>query len=101
MGQNERTWNYLPNFGRPDPSSIRKCAAKELTGAAYRWVKLGDYTFSTVNNGLAFTFGARNWCYYPLDVEPGNYEVWLSARFDETTGTLFVERLVAVSAPGA
>lgn len=96
----ELAWSFIRTWGGVDPASTRKCATAELAGGAYRWVKLGTYAFDTVNSGLAFSFGARNWTFYALDVEPGTYDVWLSARCDERSGTLFVERLVAVAAGG-
>ena len=95
----ELAWSFIPTWGEVDPASARKCVTAKLEGGAYRWVKLGAYVFDTVNNGLAFSFGSRKWTFYALDVEPlGTYDVWLSARYDKRSGTLFVERLVAVAA---
>jgi len=90
-------WSFIRNFGGKDPDSARKAPVADLEGA-YRWVKLGTYTFDTVNTGLDFTFGERKWKFYALDPDPGRYEAWLSARHDKSSGTLFVERVVLAGA---
>jgi hypothetical protein len=92
-------WAFIRTWGGYDPGSARKAPVADFEGV-YRWIKLGNYDFSSVNTGIAFTFGAKQWKFYALDVDPGKYDVWLNLRFDRSSGTLYIERLVAVSVKG-
>lgn len=91
-------WSFIYNFGGIASARTGKRTVSEWEGTAYRWVKLGTYTFDTVNTGLDFTFGERKWKFYALDPDPGRYEAWLSTRYDKSSGTLFVERVVLAGA---
>ena len=88
-----RTWG-----GRDEASTVRQDLAAE-TGSAFKLLRLGVYNFDSVNSGLAFELGGGKWNFYPLDLEPGSYEVWLNARYDASKRTLLIERLVARKQP--
>lgn len=53
------------------------------------------HDFNSVNSGLVFGLGKRRWKFFPLDLDRGAYELWLNARYDASTSTLFIKRLVA------
>ena len=58
-------------------------------------IRLGRHDFDSVNSGLVFGLGKCRWKFFPLDLDRGAYELWLNARYDASTSTLFIERLVA------
>jgi hypothetical protein len=95
----ELKWTRIKTWGGRDEASTARQDLAAESGSDFRLLRLGVYDFDTVNSGLAFELGGRKWNFYPLDLEPGSYEVWLNARYDAATTTLQIERLVAVQRP--
>jgi hypothetical protein len=95
----ELKWTRIKTWGGRDEASTARQDLAAESGSDFRLLRLGVYDFDTVNSGLAFELGGRKWNFYPLDLEPGSYEVWLNARYDAAKRTLFIERLVARKQP--
>ena len=93
----ELTWTKLKTWGGEDNASTTRAQVAALSEDEFQLIHLGRHHFDSVNSGLVFGLGKCRWKFFPLDLDRGAYELWLNARYDASTSTLFIERLVARS----